>query len=67
MTARKAKAQPLRCFAVPVEYTVRGTIIVEAVDAEQAQEANHAHLFMLCEPTMEIVDWEVTGDAVEEP
>jgi hypothetical protein len=52
----KAKARKTREWVIGVEYTVRGSVTVEAATEREAREA--AHDEMTCPPTCEVIDWE---------
>ena len=59
----KPRRTKKKTFIVPVEYTVRGTVVVEAENAIVAA-SNSAILQVLeCPPTCESPDWEATGPA----
>jgi len=58
------KKMKKKTWLVRIEYTVRGTVRVEAATEAEAQEAAHDGE-MRCPPTCEIVDWE-TSARVEE-
>jgi hypothetical protein len=63
--SKKAKRRGSRqVWVVGVEYTVRGTVVVEAETEAEAREA--AHDEMSCPPTCEIPDWTTTSARVEE-
>lgn len=61
----KAKAKEQRSFVVRVEYTVSGTVLVEASSPEEAREL--APDVLECPGTCEITDHEVISVREEKP
>lgn len=61
--AKKAKSEK-RAWVVGVEYTVRGTVLVEAATEAEAREA--AHDEMTCPGTCEITSWDTTSARAED-